>query len=174
MFIIGIDKQAMAECLVAFCHSRIVGIAGQGQEGVTVFRNRYVEKDAVGIGADMANILKDLSTIDIINQKIKSANSYVSNLYYNYYSKLTYLMDKHIKANQNFVEGLIGFHLLKLATEKGILNQDNLEAYKQTISLYENEKYTKDEEVREVILNMREISQNIFEDYLRKKKRGKK
>lgn len=176
MFVVGIDKIAQVECLVAFAHSRITGIAGNGQDGVEVFRNRFVQKEAVNHGKQLSDVLKDLAAIEIINSKITSCNNHVAQLYYNYYSKLTYLLDKYIKSDEVFIEGLIGLHLLILATEKGLLNngQDNLDYYYETVKLYENPNYTKDEQTMKTVLRMREITGLIFEDYLRKKKKVSK
>jgi hypothetical protein len=81
------------------------------------------------------------------------------------------LLDKAIPKDGQMIEGLIGLHILTLATEKGMLNDDNLEYFKDTIALYENDNFSKDEIVKENVLFMREISQKIFENYWKKTKK---
>lgn len=172
--VIGIDKIAQVECLVAFAHSRIAGLSGKGQEGVEVFKDPTIQSEAVNSGKEMEEALKDLATIDIVNEKIGQGKGYIPCLYYNYYTKLSYLIDKHLGKDEPLIEGLIGFHLLVYAAEKGFINSDNLEYYKWVIDLYENDSYSKDESVKETVKRMRIVSENIFSDYLRKKKKGKK
>ena len=173
MFALGIEQQIMVECLIAFAHSRITGVAGKGQDGILIFNKKEIQQDAVESGEEMANILKELSTIETINHKIANSKGHISCMYFNYYSKLTFLMDKHIGADEGFIEGLVGFHLLRLATEKGLIGNgvDNLDYYNYVIGNYENENYTKDGEVAQTVKNMRVVSNLVFEDFLRKKKK---
>lgn len=178
MFVDNSLKQIQIECLVAFAHSRIIGIAGKGEEGVEVFKNRFVQKDAVNRGKLLSDAIKDLATIDTINEKIlKTPNIAIANMYSYHYSKLTSLLDKFIAPNEQFIEGLIGVHLLVLSTKKGYLNygdNDNLEFFKETIYLYENDNYVGNQEIKETVLNMREISNKIFNDYWKKPSNNKK
>lgn len=172
--VIGIEKIAQVECLIAFAHSRISGLQGKGQQGTQIFKNADVEKNAVESGRELEEALKDLATFEMVNNKIKQGNSYVSCLYYNYYNKLKFLFNKHIKVGEDLIEGLVGLHLLIKASEKGLINQDNLDYYKWVVELYENENFTQDERVKQVVKNMRTVSELVFEEYLRKKKKGKK
>lgn len=172
MLIDNLLKRVQIECLLAFAHSRISGVAGKEQEGTVIFNNRYVLKDAVQRGKELEEAIKDLSTIEIINQKIGNKNNIgLANMYYHHYTKLLDLLDKAIPKDGQMIEGLIGLHILTLATEKGMLNDDNLEYFKDTIALYENDNFSKDEIVKANVLFMREISQKIFENYWKKTKK---
>lgn len=172
MLIDNLLKRVQIECLLAFAHSRISGIAGKEQEGTVIFNNRYVLKDAVSRGKELEEAVKDLSTIEIINQKIGNKNNIgLANMYHHHCTKLLDLLDKAIPKDGQMIEGLIGLHILTLATEKGMLNDDNLEYFKDTISLYENDSYSNNEEVKENVLFMREVSQKIFNSFWEKKKK---
>ena len=171
MFIDNLLKRVQIECLLAFAHSRISGVAGKDQEGTVIFNNRYVLKDAVNRGKQLEEAIKDLSTIEIINQKIGNKNNIgLANMYRYHYTKLLDMLDKLIPRDGKMIEGLIGLHILTLATEKGMLNDDNLEYFKETIALYENDNFSKDEEVKSNVKFMREISEKIFENYWKKTK----
>ena len=45
MLIDNLLKRVQIECLLAFAHSRISGVAGKEQEGTIIFNNRYVLKE---------------------------------------------------------------------------------------------------------------------------------
>jgi hypothetical protein len=177
MFVDNLLKQVQTECLVAFAHSRITGVAGKGEDGVEVFNNRFVQKDAVAMGKNLAEAIKDLATIETINQKISNIKSIaLANMYHHHYSKLTKLMDGYIKTDQGFIEGLVGVHLLAMATQKGYLatednSTDNLQYYLDAIALYENEKYVGNEDIKDTVFKMREVSEKIFDDYWKKVKK---
>jgi hypothetical protein len=175
MLVDNLLKLVQTECLVAFAHSRITGLAGKGEEGVEVFSNRFVQKEITNRGKVLAEAIKDLATIDYINSKI-SSNGHIalSNMYHHHYNKIATLLEMQLSKNPNQIEGLIGLHLLVMATEKGLLDYgsgDNLNFYKKTIALYENDKFSTDSEVKETVKRMFEISKNIFNKYFEKQKR---
>ena len=108
---------------------------------------------------------------------VANPNIAIANMYSYHYSKLTSLLDKFIAPNEQFIEGLIGVHLLVLSTEKGYLNygdNDNIDFFKETIYLYENDNYIGNQEIKETVLNMREVSKKIFSDYWKRPNKNKK
>lgn len=181
MFVDNLLKRVQTECLVAFAHSRISGVAGKGENGVNIFKNRFVQKDAVNIGKQLENCISHIATIESINEKISNKNNIgLSNMYHHHYTKLLDLLDKAIPKDGKMIEGLIGLHILILATQKGLLttednsHNDNLQVYLDTVALYENESYTTDESIKEMVVFMKEVSTKIFNKYFEKQKRGKK
>lgn len=174
MFIDNPLKRVQIECLIAFAHSRITGLEGKDQEGTIIFNHDNVLKEAVESGTELSKALEELATIDVINAKISSkTNIGLANMYHHHYTKLLDLLDSAIPKDGFMIEGLIGLHLLRLATEKGMLNDDNLDYYRYMISLYENENYSKDENVKTTVLFMREVSEKIFNKFWKKKKNKK-
>lgn len=176
MFVDNLLKKVQIECLVAFAHSRISGVAGKGQDGVEVFENRFVLKKVVNTSRSIEDAIKDLATLEYINKKIAdNKNIALSNMYHHHYTKALDIMDSLISKDETFIEGLIGLHILILATEKGyLINEDgssNLEVYKEIASYYENENYTTDEAVNNNIKKMKVIAEKIFNKYWEKPKR---
>ena len=167
-------KRVQIECLIAFAHSRITGIAGKGEQGTEIFNSDNVLKDAIESGNELSKVLEELATVETINKKISSVNNIgLSNMYHHHYTKLLNLLDNAIPKDGQMIEGLIGLHILRIASKKGMLNNDNLDYYNYVINLYENNSYSNDEVVKETVKFMREISENIFNKFWEKKK-GKK
>ena len=165
-------KRVQVDCLIAFAHSRISGVAGQEQEGIKIFQNAEVDKITAEVGKEIEDSLKDLATIEIINSKIGNKNNIgLSNMYYHHYTKLLDLLDASIPKDGHLIEGLIGLHILSLSCQLGIINKDNLEAYNYMIGLYENPNFTKNVEILEVVENMRVVSKKIFDKFWEKPKR---
>lgn len=165
-------KRVQVDCLIAFAHSRIAGVAGQEQEGVKIFQNAEVDKVTAEVGKEIEDSLKDLATIEIINSKIGNKNNIgLANMYYHHYIKLLDLLDKSIPKDGHMIEGLIGLHILSLSCKLGIINKDNLEAYDYMIGLYENKKFIEDDETLEVVRNMKIVSKKIFDKFWEKPKR---
>ena len=165
-------KRVQVDCLMAFAHSRISGVAGQEQEGVKIFQNAEVDKITAEVGREIEDSLKDLATIEIINSKIGNKNNIgLSNMYYHHYTKLLDLLDASIPKDGHLIEGLIGLHILSLSCDLGIINNDNKEAYDYMIGLYENPNFTKNVEISEVVENMRFVSKKIFDKFWEKPKR---
>ena len=165
-------KMVQVDCLIAFAHSRISGVAGQEQEGIKIFQNAEVDKITAEVGKEIEDSLKDLATIEIINSKIGNKNNIgLANMYYHHYTKLLDLLDASIPKNGNMIEGLIGLHILSLSCQLGIIKKDNLEAYEYMIGLYEKPEFVKDAETLEVVENMRVVSKKIFDKFWEKPKR---
>ena len=90
-------KRVQVDCLIAFAHSRIAGIAGKEQQGVNIFQNEDVIKVTNEIGHELEDLLKDLATVELINQKISNKNNIgLANMYYHHYTKLLDLLDSAI------------------------------------------------------------------------------
>ena len=165
-------KRVQVDCLIAFAHSRIAGVAGKEQEGVKIFQNAEVDKITAEVGKEIEDSLKDLATIEIINSKIANKNNIgLANMYYHHYTKLLNLLDASILKDGNMIEGLIGLHILSLSCQLGVINKDNLEAYDYMIALYENPKFIEDSETLEVVENMRVVSKKIFDKFWEKPKK---
>ncbi|MFA9240601.1 MAG: hypothetical protein ACEQSQ_12045 [Candidatus Paceibacteria bacterium] len=172
-------KRVQTECLVAFAHSRIAGVAGRGcDDGINIFNNRYILKDVVNTGKKLEDCIKDIATIETINEKISNKNNIgLANMYHHHYTKLLNLLDKSIPKNGQMIEGLIGLHIMILATQKGLIKDEdnsNIQIYLDTVALYENERFTLDESVKQVVEFMKEVSIKIFNKYFEKVKKGKK
>ena len=168
-------KRVQVDCLIAFAHSRIAGIAGKEQQGVNIFQNEDVIKVTNEIGHELEDLLKDLATVELINQKISNKNNIgLANMYYHHYTKLLDLLDSAIPKDGQMIEGLIGLHILALSAQKGIINSDNLESYNYTIGLYENPNFTEDSKALEVVKNMGVVSEKIFIKYWEKPKKIKR
>ena len=60
-------KRVQVDCLMAFCHSRIAGIAGANEKGTVIFNRDDVMNVAVESGKDLELILKEVASIDYIN-----------------------------------------------------------------------------------------------------------
>lgn len=173
------EKRIKIECLIAFIHSRITGkMFREEDEGNTyVFSNRYSEKNVVSKGKEIEKAIEDIATIDTINDKIKKAPIILANMYNYNYLLLVNKLDKSLRENEGLIEGLIGLHLLLLSTESGMLNygdKETIQYYKDTIAIYENDNYTSDEDVKETIKNMREISYKLFDFYWKNAKKKKR
>ena len=114
----------------------------------------------------------------IINEKISNKNNIgLANMYHHHYTKLLNLLDKSIPKNGQMIEGLIGLHIMILATQKGLIKDEdnsNIQIYLDTVALYENERFTLDESVKQVVEFMKEVSIKIFNKYFEKVKKGKK
>ncbi len=93
--VLGFEKEIQTECLVAFAHSRIIGLMARDCEKdnlSNVFSNIFVEKKAKSKAKEIEEYIKDFTTRDIINYKIShSPSKYVASCYHNYYMKLTNL-----------------------------------------------------------------------------------
>ena len=90
-------KRVQVDCLIAFAHSRIAGIAGKEQQGVNIFQNEDVIKVTNEIGHELEDLLKDLATVELINQKISNKNNIgLANMYYHHYIMLLDLLDSAI------------------------------------------------------------------------------
>ena len=90
-------KRVQVDCLIAFAHSRISGIAGKEQQGVNIFQNKDLIKVTNEIGHELEDLLKDLATVELINQKISNKNNIgLANMYYHHYTKLLDLLDSAI------------------------------------------------------------------------------
>lgn len=164
-------KRVQIECLIAFAHSRITGISSSGASGSNIFNDDNITIEAVESGKELSTVLSELATLETINKKISNPNNIgLSNMYHYHYTKLLNLIDSSIPKDGQMIEGLIGLHLLRLASLKGMLNSDNLEYYDYIIGLYENESYSSDEKVKEVVLFMKEVSEKIFNKFWEKKK----
>lgn len=176
--LISTEKQVKTECMFAFIHSRLSGLMGKG-EGVQIFNQKDALNVVVEIGKDIEDSIKEYSTIDIINRKISKSPIALANMYNFHYSKLTKILDALIPTNGTLIEGLIGLHLLVLIS-KDILEdskdlRDNIESYEYTISLYENENYTNNEDTKKTVKKMRVVSNIMYEMYWKSKfkKKGK-
>lgn len=165
------------ECLVAFIHSRISGLAGKDQNGIEVFSNKSNQKKAVYVGDEIQSTLDLLCTVEIINEKISKSLPFVSSMYHYHYTKLLNLLDKEIPKDGELIEGLIGLHLLVMCIENKMVGDEEgglLEYFKETIEMYENENYTSCEKVKETVKFMREVSSKVFNQYWEKPKRKSK
>ena len=137
-----------------------------------VFSNRYSEKEAIKKGKDIEDAINEIATIEKINKKIEKCPKALANMYYFNYTKLINRLDKLIAKDEGLIEGLIGLHLLYLATQNGMLNygdEETIQYYKDSIALYENDNYTSDETINQTVKKMREVAYDIFDFYWKKK-----
>ena len=168
-----LEKKIKIECLVAFIHSRITGLMNDGTNvSSVVFGNRYSKKEVIKKSKDVEDAISEVATIDKINKKIENCPKALANMYYFNYTKLINRLDKLIAKDEGLIEGLIGLHLLYLATSNGMLNygdKETIQYYKDSIDLYENDNYTSDETINQTVKKMREVAYDIFDFYWKKK-----
>ena len=170
--VIGFEKEIQTECLVAFAHSRIIGLMARDCEKdnlSSVFCDIHVEKKAKAKAKEIEEYIQDLATRDIINHKIaNSPSKYIATCYHNYYMKLTNLFNKIISNKESVIEVLIGIHLLILATEKGYIGnengEDDIEYYKGLLVFFKEEIYLS-ELTKQTVERMKEATKKIFELY---------
>ena len=151
---------------MAFIHSRIIGLANDGQNEVLVFENESVTDAVTESGKDLADIIKDIATIETINNKISKAPILLANMYHFHYSKLSKILDTLVPLNGKLIEGLIGLHLITKLTEDEMIEDEdnsNLKAYKYLIGLYEN--MATDEDTIATVKNMKVVSNVMYEMY---------
>ena len=170
--VIGFEKEIQTECLVAFAHSRIIGLMARDCEKdnlSSVFCNTYVEKRAKAKAKEIEEYIQDLATRDTINHKIaNSPSKYIATCYHNYYMKLTNLFNKTISNKESVIEVLIGIHLLILATEKGYIGNENGEddiAYYKGLLVFFKEEIYLSELTKQTVERMKEATKKIFELY---------
>lgn len=175
---IGFEKEIQTECLVAFAHSRIIGLMARDCEKdnlSSVFCNTYVEKRAKAKAKEIEEYIKDFTTRDIINYKIShSPSKYVASCYHNYYMKLTNLFNKVITEKESVIEILIGIHLLILATEKEYIGNANGEddiSYYKSLLIYFKEEIYLSELSKLTVDRMEEATKLIFDLYWLKEKK---
>jgi hypothetical protein len=172
MLVDNLLKRVQVDCLIAFAHSRIAGVAGQEQIGVRIFKDANTDKVTAEAGKEIEDSLKGLATIEIINSKIGNKNNIgLANMYYHHYTKLLDLLDDSIPKDRHMIEGLIGLHILSLSCDLGIINNDNKEAYEYMIGLYEKPEFIENIETLEVVENMKIVSKKIFDKFWEKPKR---
>ena len=168
-----LEKKIKIECLVAFIHSRITGLMNDGTNvSSVVFGNRYSKKEVIKKSKDVEDAISEVATIDKINKKIENCPKALANMYYFNYTKLINRLDKLIAKGEGMIEGLIGLHLLYLATQTRMLNyadEETIQYYKDFIALYENDNYTSDETINQTVKKMREVAYDIFDFYWKKK-----
>ena len=175
--VIGFEKEIQTECLVAFAHSRIIGLMARDCEKdnlSSVFCDIHVEKKAKAKAKEIEEYIQDLATRDTINHKIaNSPSKYIATCYHNYYMKLTNLFNKTISNKESVIEVLIGIHLLILATEKGYIGnengEDDIEYYKGLLVFFKEEIYLS-ELTKKTVDRMEEVTRIIFDLYWLKDK----
>lgn len=176
--VFGFEKEIQIECLVAFAHSRIIGLMTKDCEKENlsnVFCNIYVEKKAKNKTTEIEEYVKGLTTRDIINHKIaNSSNKYIASCYHNYYMKLSDLFDKTISDKEPVIEVLIGIHLLIFATEQeyigNINGEDDIAYYRGLLAYFKKEIYLS-ELSKLTVDRMEEATKLIFDNYWKKEKK---
>ena len=94
-------KRVQVDCLMAFCHSRIAGVAGVNEKGTVIFNNDDVMNVAVESGKDLESILKEVASVEYINSKIENKNNIgLANMYHHHYNKL---LNANLSILQSFV-----------------------------------------------------------------------
>ena len=178
---LNLIEQIKTECLFAFCHSRINGVAGKDEEGQRIFDNQETSNFMIKSADYLSMELSKFATIDTINDKITNCNNVnISRMYNERYNHLLNLLDKSIPlpdkvediedtkargyVKGSFIEALIGLHLIALYLEKDSRQKAiniKVEDITEIITKFETETNTS----RRLINDMAKFSTIIFHKY---------
>ena len=167
------EHDIQVECLVAFAHSRIIGLfatsCGIKESKDSVFNSNEVFSNAKLEALGIEEYIKDFATRDTINKKIACSKSkYIATCYNNYYLRLVDLFNKTVENGKPVIEILIGVNLLLLATQNGYIGnesgEDDIAYYNSLLEYFDKDVYLT-EDTKQVVIKMREASQEIFRLY---------
>ena len=161
-----IKEKIESECLIAFIHSRLIGLGKNKDTDVApAFDTEKQSEKAVYIGKYYTSKLEKISSFEKVQKTLSTARNFiVADIYYKSYKKLENIFDKYAPTGSEVIEGLIGLNLLALYIEsynKHDLNIDILRIGK-SIQFYEEQ--LSDEEIYK---RMTKLAENIFEDYMK-------
>lgn len=131
---LNLIEQIKTECLFAFCHARINGVAGKDETGQRIFDNQETSDFMVNSADCLSKELSKFATIETINDKItKCPNTNIATMYNARYNHLLNLLDSSIPLPDkvediedtkqrgykkgSFIEALIGLNLIALYLE---------------------------------------------------------
>ena len=83
------------ECLLGFIHSRITGLAGRVETGISIMSKENINKLSV-FETELRSVL-DKNTLENINKKIETAPIIIANMYHDNYTKLLDCLEKEVK-----------------------------------------------------------------------------
>ena len=186
---LNLIEQIKTECLFAFCHARINGVAGKNEKGVRIFNNQETDDFMIKSTDLLSAELSKIATIDSVNDKItKCPNSNIAVMYNARYNHLLNLLDASIPLPDvvediedtkkrgylkgSFIEGLIGLNLIALYLESDSREKAiniKVEDTTNIISKFETETNTS----RRLINDMAKFSTIIFHKYWNAKSKTK-
>ena len=187
---LNLIEQIKTECLFAFCHARINGVAGKDEKGVRIFNNQETDEFMIKSADLLSAELSRFATIDSVNDKItKCPNTNIAVMYNARYNHLLDLLDASIPLPDvvediedtkkrgylkgSFIEGLIGLNLIALYLESDSREKAiniKVEDITNIISKFENETNTS----RRLINDMAKFSTIIFYKYWNAKSKTKR
>src|SRR5574344_1322412 len=129
------------ECLLGFIHSRITGLAGRVEGGVSILSK------------------------DNINNKIETAPIIIANMYHNNYTKLLDCLEKEVKEGDSYIESLIGLGLLMCHLERDVRNEDRIGIKQSTLKAILDEFEVNNTCGIKYIYNMLRASYGIYDNY---------
>ena len=154
-----------ADCLIAFIHSRFIGLGMDKNEGNVqlAFDNKNISEKARYYGDYFEKKIEKICTFDKIQKYISITRDAKScDLYCESYTELTNIMGKYAPKGTLVIEGLIALNLLSLYLEHWNEHRikDFFERLTSAISLYE-----KNVNDSVVCKNMLDLAENIFKEY---------
>lgn len=156
-------KQIQSECLIAFIHSRLIGLGKPSDLPVKkAFDEKNCSEKARYIGIYYENKLSKIATFQKIQNKISPKNYALSKIYYSSYKKLEHIFDKYAPTGTEVIEGLIGLNLLSLYAELWDYHNLNIDFERLTSAMTLYEQQVNDDII---FKNMAKLAENIYEDY---------
>ena len=154
-----------ADCLVAFIHSRLIGLGMDKNEGniQLAFEDKNISEKARYYGNYFEKKLEKICTFDKVQKYISTGNDFkVCDIYFQSYTKLTNIMDKYAPTGSLVIEGFIALNLLSLYLEYWNEHKmkDFFERLTSSIVLY---KKNVNDDV--ICKNMQYLASNIYKDY---------
>lgn len=187
---LNLIEQIKTECLFAFCHARINGVAGKDEMGERIFNSHDLDDYMIKSAETLSTELAKFGTIESVNNKItKCLNTNIAIMYNARYNHLLNLLDSSIPLPDkvediedtkqrgykkgSFIEALIGLNLIALYLESDSREKSiniSVKDITDIISKFETETNTS----RRLINDMAKFSTIIFHKYCNVKNKIKR
>ena len=151
------------ECLLGFIHSRITGLAGRVEAGISIISKENINKLSV-FETELRSVL-DKNTLENINKKIETAPIIIANMYHDNYTKLLDCLEKEVKEGDSYIESLIGLGLLMCHLERDARNEDRIGIKQSTLKAILDEFEVNNTCGIKYIYNMLRASYGIYDNY---------
>lgn len=178
---LNLIEQIKTECLFAFCHARINGVAGKDEPGERIFNSHDLDDYMIKSAETLSTELAKFGTIESVDNKItKCPNTNIAIMYNARYNHLLNLLDSSIPLPDkvediedtkqrgykkgSFIEALIGLNLIALYLESDSREKTiniKVEHISEIIAKFETETNTS----RRLISDMAKFSTIIFDKY---------
>lgn len=160
------------DCLLSFIHSRIIGLAGRVETGVSIMNEENTNK--ITVFEDELKRILDKHTIENVNKKIETAPVIIANMYHDNYIKLLNSLENEVKEGDNYIESLIGLGLLMCHLDKDIRNEERIGIKQSTLNAIFNEFEKNNTCGVKYVYNMLKASAGIYDNYYTKARSANK